>query len=281
MKTKLIISNKIITLFLTFMLILSGELRAQDNQNKLLPSEALTLMIHAAAMNPELKRIDATKPYLSRVITTDLSREEQYILGDIYFWNFMPDESFEMFSKFLDDNNDLARASWQRVLQIRFRAYNEHDKVEGLIKEFREKFKPDPRDRFYVFGQTLNLGRKYAEEVNHERVLSLINEELETLNYEGAYRSFELPGFFFESYEVLGKKKEALTLLKEAKKGLELTLSERKKNLPEKDLDYLPLYATRASGMENIVTDKLSYGQMNGKFEELIDNLSNYIEKYR
>lgn len=274
-------NNKTIFLFFTFLLLLKVELVAQDYQNKLLPSEALTLMIHAAAMNPDLKRIDATKPFVPRVITTDLSSEEQYTLGDIYFWNFMPDDSFEMFSKFLDDNGDRARASWQRVLQIRFMAYKEHEKVERLTKEFREKFKPDPRDRFYVFGQTLNLGRKYAKEGNHEKVLSLINAELETLDHKGAYRSFELPGFLFESYEALGKKKEALTLLKNAKKGLELTLSEREKNLPEKDLDYLPLYATRAAGMENIVTDKLSYSQMNEKFEELIGKLNGYIEKYR
>ncbi len=272
--------KKISLLALLIAISLHTFLIAQSDDCKLLPSETHTLMVNAVDVQPDLKRIDATKPYVSRVMTTKLSREEQFYLGEIYFWNFMPKEGYEVYKAFLNGEDDFARAAWQRAMQIDFRAFDKHKKVEADLNNFRKKFKPIPDDRLYMFGQVYNVANKYAEEGNHEKVLQLIDEELNSLNYEGAYSSFQLPAYFAKSYNELGKLDKALQLMQSAKDGLEKTLKEREQKIPETDPDY-PTHSSRVIYMATIITDKMSYAEMNNKFEELITKLTGYMEKIK
>jgi hypothetical protein len=267
-------------LILCLVALFNIDLIAQNNESKLLPSEALTLMINAVDMHPNKERIDATKPYLSRVITKKLSKKEQFYLGEVYFWNFMPTEGLDVYSKLMNGNDDIARASWQRAMQINFLAFQETDKVEKQLSEFRQKFKPIPEDLTYMFGQVSNIAGKYQKEESYSKVLELIRQELKTINYDGAYKSFQLPAYYFNSYKALGKENEALKLLEDAKLGLEQTLTLRNENVPKNDPDYL-IHTSRVKGMETIVTDKLSYIQMNKKFEELISSIEKAINYFK
>ncbi|WP_298897181.1 hypothetical protein [uncultured Psychroserpens sp.] len=269
-------ANQLSKLLLCLILLFNANAIAQDedsNSNMLLPSEALTLMMNEVNMHPEKKRIDATKPYLPRVITTELSREEQFYLGDVYFWNFMPQESLDAFSKVKDGNDEISRAAWQRIMQINFRAFEKHGEVEKQISEFRKHFKPNPKDQYYMFEPVNNVCGKHAGENNHKKVVELVEEELKTIDYNGAYQSFLLPAYQFNSYKVLGKGDTALSLLEKAKNGLQNALDNRRNAMPENDPDYL-IHTSRVRGMETIVTNKLSYKQMNDEYEKLIESIT-------
>jgi len=186
----------------------------------------------------------------------------------------------EVYSKLMKGNDDIARASWQRAMQIDFIAFQKYDKVEENLEKFRKKFNLNPKDQIYMFSQVKNLANKYAKEGNHEKALELINQELQVLDYNGAYKSFLLPAHLFTSYQALGKESKAFELLEKFKNGLEQTLAERNKNTPEKDPDYL-IHTSRVKGMETIVTNKLSYAQMSEKFEEVIDSIEKAINYYK
>lgn len=254
------------------MLLLSCMVYGQHD-SKLLPSEALVLMYNAVDLHPEKERIQNTKPYQSRVITEGLSGGELFYLGETYFWNFMPKEAAEAYGNFLDEDSPRGRASWQRYLQIQFRAFEKHELVEQQIKEYRAKYKPMPEDRSGMIGQVWNVAERYRKMGNHEKVVELVNEEIATLDYDGAYSSFQLPGIFFQSYKEAGKIQEAIRHINDAIAGLKQTVEARKAKTPEKDFRYV-MHSVPVRRMDTIMTEKLSYTQMTEKFEELIQSLS-------
>ncbi|OEK01084.1 hypothetical protein BFP97_05995 [Roseivirga sp. 4D4] len=259
---------------------LNSKSNAQTNDSKLLPSEALVLMYNAVDLNPDKKRIENTKPYQSRVITEGLQGDEIFYLGETYFWNFMPKEAAEAYSQFLEEDSPRGRASWQRYLQIQFRAFDKHDFVEEKLSEYRKKFKPTPDDRYGIYGQVINVANLYLERGEHEKVLELINEELAYINYGGAYNSLLLPAYFHASYRSLGKVDEAVTALKKAKAGLMETLDKRKqKKTSNEEFQYVA-HSRPVASMETIMTSKLSHTQMNDKFEALIQSISRALELY-
>ncbi len=272
--------KKLTFLLLTTCLVTITETaNAQTSQSKLLPSEALVLMYNAVDLNPDKKRIDNTKPYQSRVITEGLTGDEIFYLGETYFWNFMPKEAAEAYSQFLEEDSPRGRASWQRYLQIQFRAFDKHDLVEEKLADYREKFKPTPTDRYGLYGQVFNLANKYQKLGEHEKVLTLINQELQYVDYSGAYNSLQLPAYFHVSYRKLGKVNEAVKLLKNARQGLTETLEKRKLETPSQDISY-PMHSRVVTSMNTIMTEKIGYNQMNKKFEELIQSISKSIELF-
>jgi|GEM_PF-3143248 len=253
--------------------------KAQNNQSGLLPSEALVLMYNAVDLNPNKKRIDNTKPFQSRVITEGLSGDEIFYLGETYFWNFMPKEAAQAYSQFLEEDSPRGRASWQRYLQIQFRAFDQHDLVEEKLSEYRKRFKPTPNDRYGIYGQVINVANLYLKRGEHEKVLELINEELEYMKYDGAYNSLLLPAYFHASYRSLGRVNEAVEALKRAKAGLLETLEKRKQNASNEEFQYV-VHSRPVASMETIMTSKLSHTQMNEKFEALIQSISRALELY-
>ncbi len=270
---KTILKTQFIGSLLMTMAVLSDSLQAQTNQSKLLPSEALVLMYNAVDLNPGKERIKNTKPFQARVITEGLEGDEIFLLGETYFWNYMPKEADEIYTKFLDEDTDRGRAAWQRHLQVQFRAFDKHDFVEEQIKVYRKKFKPIPEDRSGIFGQVYNLANKYKQAGEHEKVVQLIKDEIDYLNYDGAYSSFQLPGIFFESFIKLGKANEAGQMIKNAVQGLQKTLDARKGKALENDFAYV-VHSRPVRIMDNVMTEKLSYQQMTEKFEGLIKSLS-------
>ncbi|MBO3697026.1 hypothetical protein [Roseivirga sp. E12] len=272
--------KKITFLLLAIGLItFNGTSKAQSNDSKLLPSEALVLMYNAVDLNPDKKRIDNTKPFQSRVITEGLSGDEIFYLGETYFWNFMPKEAAEAYGQFLEEDSPRGRASWQRYLQIQFRAFEKHDLVEQKLSEYRKKFKPVPDDRYGIYGQVINVANLYVKRGEHKKVLELINQELEYVNYDGAYNSLLLPAYFHASYRSLGKVDEAVKTLKNAMAGLTETLEKRKQNAPDEEFQYV-VHSRPVASMETIMTTKLSYTQMNEKFEVLIQSIARALELY-
>ena len=236
---------------------------------RLLPSETFTLMLNQAMNNPSLSRRDVYEQYMPRLITVDLDQLEQYYLGEVYFFALMPEESRDAFYALRHGDSMLARVAWQRIIQIRFRAFQMYERAARDLVYFRETFPADPRDREYLSRQVLNFGTYYAEQGAHDQVVELVEAELTALDFDGAYNSLLHPATFIASYIAVGKKDLALSHMQAARDGLTSTLTERLRNRPEEDYNY-PLPADRYAFFLTPVNEKLGFSQHNDKFRALI-----------
>ncbi len=256
--------------------IVSTHLIAQENERKLLPSEAIALMYFRVDMNPEASRDVNTKPIQPRVITEGLSGDEWFFLGETYFWNLMPNEAKEAFSKIMDQNTNASRAAWQRMMIVNVNGFQKFEETEKMIEDYRKKFKPIPEDISGAYFGISSLAYFYSQQEKHEKVVQLIMDEIDYLDFSGPYSGFIGPSHYMKSFEALGKKKEAIQMLKDAVKGLSATLSKRKENTPEKDIKYAK-HSGPVHNMLTVMTEKIGYSQMNENFEKLIERIENAI----
>jgi hypothetical protein len=248
------------------------QIAKSESPGKLLPSEAITLMVTDAMNNPTFSREDVYQAYLPRVITDDLNEEEQFYLGEVYFFALMPEEARDAYYPLRQGESLVARVAWQRLLQIRVRAFEMHERAATDMVNFRKTFAADPADREYLSRQVLNFGNYYARQGEHEKVVGVVEAELAALNYGGAYASFIHPATFIESYIATGRMQQAIKHLQSAHDGLTETLKVRVSSPPDDDYNY-PLPADRYSFFFTPVNEKLGWQQQNDKFLQLIDNI--------
>ncbi len=273
------VSKLLAVLFIS--VFLSQSIFAQaKSQQMLMPSEALYLTYKAIDNNPTGDRIKNIGHLMPRLITENLKVDELFFLGEMYFWNFKPNEAAAAYKHFLSENGSRGRAAWQRYLQIKFRAYDEHKEVEKLISDYRLKYKAIPEDRYGMFGQVYNQANLYQKKGNYKKVVEMIKDELNSLNYSGAYRSFILPAYFNKSFRELKKTSEAIELLENAIKGLKATLKKRNSKKPGKDIRYA-VHTNPVERMHTVMTARLGYAQMTEKFEDLIKQLEDSVQKFR
>ena len=252
----------------------------EQKPGKLLPSEAVTLMIKAVDTNQQKKRRDNTRRFLPRVITKGLSEEEQFYLGEVYFWGLKPKEALKAYEPILKNRGKFGRAAWQRNMVVLFRGFNEFDKVEAQLKEYRKLFKPSPSDNAHLYGPVFLVANRYKTAGNHQKVIELISDEISEFNDNGAYISYQLPIRFIDSYKAVGKKDEALKILQTAKEKLVRTLAERKKNIPKNDIKYA-VHSPPVLRMETVATEQLGYSQRNEAYSRLIKRLEDGMKKIR
>ncbi len=264
-----------LTIFLLVSLPIVGK---SEIPGKLLPSEATILMVTEAMNNPDASRKEVYEDYLPRVITSDLDDDQQFYLGEVYFFALMPEEARDAYYPLLNDGSMRARVAWQRIMQIRFRAFQMYERAARDMVNFRQAFPADPADRDYLSRQVLNFGNYYAEQGRHEKVVNVVEEELAALNYDGAYASFIHPATFIESFIAAGKKQQALTQLRAARDGLSRTLNDRQLDKPEQDHIY-PLPDERYYFFFTPLNEKLGWQQQNDKFRHLIEDLDSEIER--
>ena len=260
------------TLFLACFLM-SQSLLVLSQEARLMPSEAIAIMYHRTDMNPDKSRDINTKPIQPLVITEGLEGDELFYLGETYFWNLMPKESFAAFSKIKDENTIAARAAWQRIFIININGFQKFEETEGMLSSYREKFKPLPADRLGAFYAVSSLAYLYNQQGKHDKVVQLIKEEIEYLNYEGPYDSFALLYLYKDSFEEEKQVDELRKMTQEAHDGLKASLEQRKKNVPEKDIRYAE-HSAPVAGMLTVMTEKLGYAQTNEKYEKLIEKLA-------
>ena len=265
-----------VAMTLSAALSLQSAVAEDDAPGALLPSEALVLILWEAMHRPEASREQVFEPVLPRVIVDDLDDDELFFLGEVYFFALMPEEARDAYYPLRDGTSLRARVAWQRLLQIRFRAFEMYDRVAREMVRFRERFPPDPADRTYLYHHVLNFGRMHAGAGEHDKTVAAVEAELAALDYSGAYDSLMLPSTFIESYRAQGKLDQALRHLRRARDGLAQTLEARLADPPEEDQYYL-LPARRYAFFFSPVTEKLGWEQHNDKFRELIRRLEEAI----
>lgn len=249
--------------------IFIGCLQVDSQNQKLNPKELFVLMVDAVEKNPTAKRIDITKPFLKRIDSSNLSREDQFYLGEIYFWNFMPKPANAMYKLVSEGNDDLARSAMKRELIIQTRAFKNIEKAEKLLNSYRLKFPPKEQDYNYLYGRVYEVADSYAKKGNHKKSIDLVEEELKALDYKSPYNSYKLLIHFFTSYKELGKEKVAIQQLENIITELKKELTQRIDKKPQKDEDFV-VHIPKITNMLTLVDKKLNYSQITEKFKDLI-----------
>lgn len=222
-------------LFKSFLIVsfIAGSANAlPPSEGMLLPTDVLYLSFKSMAENPTLGRLEQVGEYFGRVQVENLSEEQKFALGEVYFINLKPDEALAEFEPFMDGDDLRARIAWQRVMQIRFRAYNETDRVEQMIKQYRDKFEPSGMDVWDIERQIENIATMYQKAGNYQRVVDLITEELGRYSGNAPYMVYTLPGQFMKSFEETGNVELALQLMSEIRGKLKNVVANYVKDNP-------------------------------------------------
>lgn len=228
-------AGTVLRAFLGTILISYGASSQNNNTAKLQPTEVVYYSLKAMAENPTAPRLPTIKQYFDRLNTENLNEKQEYALGEVYFLNLKPRESLAQYEKFMGDDDMRARIAWQKVMQINFAARDLHEKVEGMIEDYWQKFTPVPQDIWHVDKQIKNLATKYAREGNHQKVVDIITREVNRLPTNAPYKSLSLPAAFLSSFVAVGKEKEAKDMLRKSvvtmRQGLADLVSEQKADI--------------------------------------------------
>ncbi|NOT07489.1 MAG: hypothetical protein HOP28_04700 [Gemmatimonadales bacterium] len=162
----------------------------------------------------------ALKPLLQNVRTTDLPAEEEVALGLAYYFTFDGLSARPLFEKHMAREDRLGRVSWQSLQQMSFFGAKDYALVERRLKEYRRKFRPTLDDREYTYSMTNNLARNFASQGDHPRAVALILEDVQALPLGAPYRSFELLGVHFASFQAAGQVQVAIDWIKRHRDAL-------------------------------------------------------------
>ncbi|MGH9816367.1 MAG: tetratricopeptide repeat protein [Candidatus Acidiferrales bacterium] len=186
------------------------------------------------------KQPDTTRPVVPLIKTADLSREEEFALGEAYFLAFMPDEATAIFEKFLSGRDRYSRIAWQRHLQMVFAAYDRHDDAEKLLAEYRQTFPPIAEDTSYTYQAVWNQARRYRDAGNHAKAVELILEDVNALPTDVPFSSFRLLIAYLPSFEAIGKGDEALQKVEGVIRDLKAMLVKNNQPLPTGQRPQIP-----------------------------------------
>lgn len=197
-------------------LLFSSNAFGQNSSSKLQPTEVVYYSLKAMAANPTARRIPTIKQYFDRLNTENLSEDQNFALGEVYFLNLKPAESLAQYEMFMDGNDLRARIAWQKAMQIHHNAYDRVEKVEGMIEDYWKKFPPEPEDIWHTDWQIKNLATRYAKDGDHQKVVDIISKEVKRLPTNAPYRSHRLPATFMASFKAIGKEDEAKAMLRKS-----------------------------------------------------------------
>lgn len=282
---KLLVQSVLIIVF-SFVSSSANEPKAEG---MLLPTDVLYLSFKSMAENPTMGRKNQVGAYFGRVQTENLDEVQKFALAEVYYVNLKPTEALTAFEPFMDGDDLRARIAWQRVMQIRFRAYNEPERVEEMVNEYRAKFEPNRIDVWGVEGQIVNIAGKYQRAGNYQKVVDLIREELARLPHNTPYMVFRAPGQFMKSFQETGNIELAEKMITEIHNDLKNVAANYIKTHPEgsmfyKAADYVPGRVYRmeegllgAVFEENYPTSELRFNQ----FDLVINELNGTLRRLR
>ena len=162
----------------------------------------------------------ALKPVLASVRTTNLTPDEEVALALSYFFTFDGLSAKPLFEKHMNRDDALGRVSWQSLQQMSFFGAKDHALVEQRTKDYRRKFKPGTDDTEYTFNMVNNLTRLAATNGDHARAVTLILDDVRALPLDIPFRSFDLLGQRFASFQAIGQSTEAIAWLRKHRDAL-------------------------------------------------------------
>ncbi|HEV2913726.1 MAG TPA: hypothetical protein VGX92_10650 [Pyrinomonadaceae bacterium] len=204
------------TFAVTISLSIGATRNGSQDEKTLLPTEALHEIFQEMVGQPNKQKEIATK-YLAKAKTTDLTSDEQFALGELYFAAVMPDESKAVFEKFIPGNDLKARMAWQSVMLINMRAFQNYDGTENDIRKYRAKFRPVKEDLPHLYWVVFGVADNYRTKGNHEKAIELVMQEIESLPSNAPYYSYGLAATFLDSFKQVGKQEYAIRILEKAR----------------------------------------------------------------
>ena len=184
------------------------------------PSQVIPNMLAALVENPGQPRDKLLAPFLERIQTVALTPDEEYLLGEAYFIAALPMRALPYFETARNSTAAYGRLAWQRAILIEHNANNAHDRAEMLQAEYRKTFRPEPNDLWGLYQPVNSMAGRYRRAGQHDKVVSIVMAELESLGDDAPYQSLQLPATFLDSFETVGKKQIALDILRNARDRL-------------------------------------------------------------
>jgi hypothetical protein len=88
------------------------------------------------------------------------------------------------------------------------------------MKDYRRKFPPSADDTEYTYNMVNNLSRLAATGGDHARAVTLVLEDVAAVPPDMPFRSFELLGQRYSSFQATGRGSEALTWMRKHRDAL-------------------------------------------------------------
>lgn len=212
-----------------------------DQSDKILPSEAqekyyaayraqagkLESQEERKALSQELAAAE-----LENVKTLELIPEEELIYADLLNTAGKMEEAVEIAERLAEGDSLDARNASIKLMNISFDQEN-YEAVEGMIAEYRQRFKPTPDHLQGLYMPVAQLSYHYGNEGNAAKAVELIKAEVSSLPLDAPYSSYSLLLFAQDNFEAIGKKDEYIAMLNEYSTMFNAVLTERNANVPE------------------------------------------------
>ncbi|NKB88762.1 MAG: hypothetical protein GKS06_11125 [Acidobacteria bacterium] len=253
-----------------------GALASAIPQSALPPSELLVLVRDTLTRFPERPQRETVRGYLERMQEPGDSDIERLAAAELAFLAIDPNGARDGFEPFLDQRDFVGRAAWQRMLRVRFAAFQMFDEVEAQIAAYRQNFQADPEDRAHLSGAVRDLAGHHFGNAGADKAMQLVIDEVESLPNNAPYDSFMLPATFFEQFAAAGAAERACRMLTEAQAGLDAELAKRRAN-PD-DYGRVGESPVPFELVFTALEDRPSAGRRNTEFQSMLWRLSDAID---
>ena len=193
-----------------------------------MPSEVLHEVVKGRLDNirwTPVQAESALKPVLQSVRKTDLSPQEEVSLALAYFFTFDGLSAKPLFEKHMNRDDALGRVSWQSLQQMSFFGAKDYALVDQRTKQFRGKFPANGEDTEYTFNMVNNLTRLAATSGDHVRAVTLVLEDVAALPLDIPFRSFDLLGQRYASFQATSRSADALSWMRKHRDALKAAQS--------------------------------------------------------
>ncbi|HZV83657.1 MAG TPA: hypothetical protein VFF48_01610 [Brevundimonas sp.] len=189
------------------------------------PSAVLArVLADMAAGRPQPEAVDAALPGMR---PGPYDEGEELAFAELLFLDFKPAQALPIFSKHLKRTDLVGRLAWQRVMQMKFRAFDQPAEVAEMLPTFRARFAYDPADRGYDASQIINFAQARAAAGDAGAAASMITEAVRAAPFDGPYTIHLVPVRLGQIYAAAGRAAEARQLVETSAAGLQQALDAR------------------------------------------------------
>ncbi len=181
-----------------------------------------------AAARKELALVEVATINLKR-----LSRDETLKYAELLTWADKNDEANKAYEKVGRGKDILAREASKMLIRLKVpEIENNPDLYEKMLEDYRAKFAPSPEDIWGLNELVIMLYRHYLENENLEKVIEIVQAEIDYLNFDAPYNSYRLLPGRYQTYLDLNRRDEIVERVESYKKKFEDIVAEREKNVP-------------------------------------------------
>ncbi len=162
-----------------------------------------------------------------------LSRDETLKYAELLTWADKNDDAIKVYKKVSRGKDLSARIASKELFDLVIpKVENNPELYEKMLEDYRAKFAPSPEDTNGLDHQVITLYKHYIENENLEKVIEIVQAQIDYLNFDAPYFSYRLLPGRYQTYLDLNRRDEIVELLESYKKKFEDIAAEREKNVP-------------------------------------------------